>query len=190
LPNGKGVAIGGPATTAGAPTGRLGDDVATGGPIGTDPGGKPGGAIIAGGGSLGHANNRSPVGSIRGPCHAAQPANIIAQTAIAARETRVGMLGNISTGFHARRASFAREPGGRCPRGTWGGRLENDRAPGQRTRSAQSTSLSKPTAQFAACCPNATRFDDFPQQTLRVTRVITILTLVPSRDRGQTGGMP
>ena len=57
-------------------------------------------------------------------------------------------------------------PEGKCPRGNWSGRLKNDRAPGQRARSAQSTSLLKPTAQFAACCPNATRFDDFPHQTV------------------------
>jgi hypothetical protein len=89
LPNGNGAAIGGPVTTAGAPTGRPGGGVATDGPTGIDPGGKPGGAIIAGGASFGQASNRSPVGSIRGPCHEAQPANVIAQTAIAVRETRV-----------------------------------------------------------------------------------------------------
>jgi len=98
LPGGNGVTTGGPVTTAGAPTGCPVGGVATGGPTGTEPGGKPGGAATAGGGSFGQVKNRSPVGSIRGTCHEAQPANIIAHAAIAAKETRVGMWGNISTG--------------------------------------------------------------------------------------------
>jgi hypothetical protein len=76
---------------------------------------------------------------------------------------------------HACRARWHREPARKCPRGTLGWEAEKMIArPGQRARSAQSTSLLKPTAQIAACCPNATWIGDFPQQTLSVIPAIVI----------------
>lgn len=59
----------------------------------------------------------------------------------------------------------------------WLGGWKNDRAPGQRARSAQSTSLLKITAQFAPCCRNATSFVDFPHQTLRVVAAVRVIRL-------------
>src|SRR3954447_12698298 len=54
--------------------------------------------------------------------------------------------GTSALGFHARRARFAPRAGWEDAREEqWDGGLKKDRAPGQRTRSAQSTSLLKPT---------------------------------------------
>lgn len=47
-------------------------------------------------------------------------------------------------------------------------------------RSAQSTSLLKPTVQLAAWCPNASRIVDFPQQTLRVVTHVRFKGLRPN----------
>lgn len=91
---------------------------------------------------------------------------------------------------HACRARGALRAGRKTLARTLGGRLKNDCAPGQRARSAQSTSLLKPTAQFAACCPNATRFEEFLHQTLRIRRVIRIIRLPRRNRRGCLGRCP
>lgn len=65
----------------------------------TTPGAGAGGAATIGVG-FGQTNNCSPVGSIRGPCHVAQPVKIIAHhTARAVNETRNLRQWNIGRGW-------------------------------------------------------------------------------------------
>jgi hypothetical protein len=89
---------GGGAVTTGAPGGGA---VTTGG--NGDAGTTGGGA-----GSPGHMKNRSPVGSIRGPCQLAQPP-IAAKNPIRAAARialRLFACGDISTGLPCRRGEF------------------------------------------------------------------------------------
>lgn len=60
--------------------------------------------------------------------------------------------------------------------GNSGGKAENDRAPQQCARSAQSTSLIKRTAWAGECWENATWFGEFLQQSSGVKLVMRVVS--------------
>jgi hypothetical protein len=121
FPNGKGAA------GAGAGGGKIGvaaGGATTAGPTGAVPGATTAGAARVGAGSFGQMKKRSPVGSIRGPCQAAQPAIITAHAATnAVKERRVGTDPGISAlTLRAHRATDSRAAESEMRRGPFGGR--------------------------------------------------------------------